>query len=214
MNEIVNLFSAYDIMGHVIPGTIFVYYIQYRFQLSFLEPDNVFVFLVLSFIVGVLIGRISSIVLEKPLSKIVKISHYRFIGTAENIDNSLHSLKSFKNLIRNLISLICLVGIVEVIYLVFYSYSIIRILVVLFFVVVGLFLLIKSYQKSSKYMSKRIFNVITSQNPAIANIQKEEKKFTYCPYCKNRNNIEIENLNYEVCYRCSGRYLISKDSEI
>lgn len=117
MDSLLKVLSTYELFVNLFPGVIFIGLAPESFQ-RMIEKDNAIIFLCISYFIGVIINRISSLVLEWLLVskiKVVKYAPYRDYLNAEAIERSrnehkLDELTRINNLYRALASLcICLI---------------------------------------------------------------------------------------------------------
>ncbi len=106
MNDLLDKLSNYDILNHVIPGSIYLIGLDYLNGTDFMGMDIAY-FILLSFAFGIIIGRIGSLVLQKLLYKFTKEAGepYEEYIKASRKDKKIVLLESTKKEYRNIMSM-------------------------------------------------------------------------------------------------------------
>ena len=157
MEKVFDKISSYNLLNNLIPGTLFAFILESISNISIIQ-ENVFVGIVLYYLIGLVISRFGSICIEPILKKINFISrsdYGAFIKVSQN-DTKIEILSETNNMYRTLASAFIL-------FLLIFLYgffdprlgihSDIRI-ICLFFLLAILFLF--SYKKQSEFIKSRV----------------------------------------------------------
>lgn len=216
MEILLNIIGSYDILGHCIQGILFVHYLQKIYSLTIMTGTFAIDFALIYFI-GLIIGRLGAF-LDKILIKLgdTKIKYFKYMADVENEDKMIQTLKTNKNMLRNFMATILIILVIETFSFVsnirHIEIDIIKRVVAL---VVLLVIFDFSYKRVNNYISKRIFRVVTKNNENCALIETEVimQKYTICPYCGNKNCIDIVGMKNDICYKCGAWYKVSERKE-
>ena len=165
MEKILDKLSSYNIFNYLFPGVLFCV-VADRYLAYPLLQNSIINGLFLYYFIGLVISRFGSIVVEPVLKKtgIIKFADYQDYIKASKDDSKIELLSESNNTYRTLLSallILCVIAIgaklvqSEPRLLDFFKYSILPVLVILFFF---------SYKKQTEYITKRISAVKNSSN--------------------------------------------------
>lgn len=152
MNDLINKISSYNLFNYLLPGAIFVVFIEYSTKYKILQ-ENMIVNAFLVYFIGLVISRVGSLVIEYPLKKIVPHEEYGSFIDACTKDKKIETLSEANNMYRTFISLFTILLIFKLcdsycIWIKNYMfYSLVLLLLVLF---------IAAYIKQARYVGKRV----------------------------------------------------------
>ena len=173
IEKIIEKITTYEILNSIIPGAIYVVLVDRLTRFSF-QGENIFKIIVICYFVGLVIGRIGSLLVEPILCHKTKkgksIAHfvpYNDYVEAEKIDDSGHikELSTINNMYRNLITTMLALFITYIIskiwdcVIVNYLTWIIPVAIVLLII-----LFIFSYRKQTGYINKRVNKVLNDEH--------------------------------------------------
>ncbi|MEE1291331.1 MAG: hypothetical protein UHW86_09915 [Spirochaetota bacterium] len=157
MNELLNKLSEYHFVQSLVPGMIFTYCSKMFYEINFLTDKPIYDFCVI-LIIGLIISRIGSIIVE-PLLKKIKILNFcnysDYIKASQN-DSTIEKLSETNNLYRVIIATFFIL-IVEkfyfilsekIVWLADWSYLLLSVLLIVLFVF--------SYRKQTNFIKQRI----------------------------------------------------------
>ncbi len=157
MNELLNKLSEYHFVQSLVPGMIFTYCSKMFYEINFLTDKPIYDFCVI-LIIGLIISRIGSIIVE-PLLKKIKILNFckysNYIEASQK-DSIIKNLSETNNLYRVIIATF-LVLLVEKLYIFLaekftwlndWFYLIISVLLIVLFIF--------SYRKQTNYIKQRV----------------------------------------------------------
>ena len=155
MNELLNKLSEYHFVQSLVPGMIFTYCSKMFYEINFLTDKPIYDFCVI-LIIGLIISRIGSIIVE-PLLKKIKILNFcnysDYIKASQN-DSTIEKLSETNNLYRVIIATFFIL-IVEkfyfilsekIVWLADWSYLLLSVLLIVLFVFLLIIILMKSFQ--------------------------------------------------------------------
>lgn len=155
MEKLLEKLSSYNIFNYLLPGIIFSVLLE-KTTIYTIIHENIIIEAFLAYFVGLLISRISSLIIEPLLKKVkfVKFADYKdFILASEN-DNKIELLSESNNMYRVFIALFIVLFIVNI-YEQFlqqmlgeYTNFIVIILLLLLFLF--------SYRKQTNYITQRV----------------------------------------------------------
>lgn len=121
MNDIINsLFSklsAYQLLSLMLPGASLLGTMKFVFSIDIKADENIWWFLLASYVVGLIISRIGSLLIEEIFKKIGIIKGYNvgnYIAKRKE-DDMIETLLSFANLYRSFCALSILLIIVTIV---------------------------------------------------------------------------------------------------
>ena len=121
MNDIINsLFSklsAYQLLSLMLPGASLLGTMKFVFSIDIKVDENIWWFLLASYVVGLIISRIGSLLIEEIFKKIGIIKGYNvgnYIAKRKE-DDMIETLLSFANLYRSFCALSILLIIVTIV---------------------------------------------------------------------------------------------------
>jgi magnesium-transporting ATPase (P-type) len=156
MKEILEKISSYNIFNYLLPGALFGFWANNEYNLSM--PSDILTNAFVYYFLGMIISRVGSLIIAPILKKlkITKFEDYKKFVKASKKDEKIDLLSEVNNMYRTIIALIVVVG-----FLKFYNWLEIKIhWLTNWNITIGLvFLLvlfILSYQKQTKFITKRI----------------------------------------------------------
>ena len=98
--------SSYNIFNNLLPGALFIYFLEKSFQIS-LSGTDIVKSLVLYYFIGLIISRVGSIFVE-PLLKLFRLVRFRpytdYISACK-IDQKIELLQEIANMYRTLLTM-------------------------------------------------------------------------------------------------------------
>ena len=157
MDKFLNKLSEYHFIQSLVPGMIFTYCSKSFYEVNFLTDKPVYDFIVI-LIVGLIISRIGSVIVEPLLRKVKILNFCKYTDyiEASQKDSIIRNLSETNNLYRVIIATF-LVLLVEKLYLFFskkfiwlndWTYLIISFLLIVLFIF--------SYRKQTNYIKQRV----------------------------------------------------------
>jgi hypothetical protein len=157
METLLEKISSYQIFNHILPGTIFSYYLSKSFGINF-QNDNMIITFIIYYFIGIIIGRISSIVIE-PLFKKFKMAEYQpyqnFIAASKS-DKKIILFSEFNNMYRSLITMMLLIGLSEIYRIFVQKIEFCSVWKIFVGILILIILFGFSYSKQSKFIFDRI----------------------------------------------------------
>lgn len=155
MEKLLEKLTSYNLFNYLLPGIIFSVLLEKTTNYSIIQ-ENIVVEAFLAYFVGLLISRISSLIIEPILKKVkfVKIADYKDFVLASENDNKIELLSESNNMYRVFISLFVVLIIVNI-----YEQLLQQMLgeYTNFVVIVLLLLLfLFSYRKQTNYITQRV----------------------------------------------------------
>lgn len=155
MEKLLEKLTSYNLFNYLLPGVIFSILLEKTTNYSIIQ-ENIVVEAFLAYFIGLLISRISSLIIEPILKKVkfVKFADYKDFVLASESDNKIELLSESNNIYRVFISLFVVLIIVNI-----YEQLLQQILgeYTNFVVTVLLLLLfLFSYRKQTNYITQRV----------------------------------------------------------
>ena len=159
MDKILEKLSSYNILNNLLPGAVYCYLLELLCNVSLVNDgiiENIFVY----YFVGVVIGRIGSVVIEPICKKIKFVSYasYRLYVEAEKKDKKIEPLLETNNTYRTMVAL-CIVLLLSMLAAFLYrNYEVFK--TVWKYIAIGVLLVLfgASYRKQTKYIKERVEN--------------------------------------------------------
>jgi len=155
MDKLLEKLTSYNLFNYLLPGIIFSVLLEKTTSYSIIHKD-IMIEAFLAYFLGLVISRISSIIIEPLLKKIkfVKFAEYKDFVLASKSDEKIELLSESNNMYRVFVSLFfILIAIVlyeKFLQDIFVEYE-------SFMVIIGLFFIfLFSYRKQTSYITKRI----------------------------------------------------------
>ena len=157
MKELLDKLSSYNIFNFLLPGIIFVYFVD-SLTIYKLTQENLVIGIPFYYFLGLVCSRIGSLIIDPILKKIgfVKFSNYsEFIASSEK-DTKIELLSEINNMYRTFLSVFLLIFVVKL-----YGYLSLNCSFLSanaeYIALFGLtFIFLYSYRKQTKYISSRI----------------------------------------------------------
>jgi len=155
MDKLLEKLTSYNLFNYLLPGIIFSVLLEKITNYSIIQKD-IMIEAFLAYFIGLIISRVSSIVIEPVLKKIkfVKFADYKDFVLASESDKKIELLSELNNMYRVFISLFFILIII-----VLYEKFLQDILVgyTNYIAIIGLLILfLFSYKKQTSYITKRI----------------------------------------------------------
>ncbi len=152
MNDLINKISSYNLFNHLLPGAIFVVFVEYSTHYKILQ-ENMIVNVFLVYFIGLVISRVGSLVIEYPLKKIAPHEEYSSFIDACAKDKKIETLYEANNMYRTFISLFTILLVFQLCdsfceWIKNYTFYILVLLLLVLF--------IAAYVKQAKYIGKRV----------------------------------------------------------
>jgi len=163
MEKLLEKLTSYNLFNYLLPGIIFSVLLEKTTNYSIIHKD-VIIEAFLAYFLGLIISRVSSLVIEPLLKKVkfVKFSDYKDFVSASEHDKKIELLSESNNMYRVFISLFFILIII-----VLYERFLQEILsgYTSYIVISGLLILfLFSYRKQTQYITKRIEIFKNKQN--------------------------------------------------
>lgn len=163
IKELFGMLSKYEIFVNMLPGSMFCVILN-RFTVFSIPYDSIIEFLILSYLFGLLIGRIGSLIVEKIFSSIGSWSVKRALyGDYLKVETNakIKTLNEKNTLYRTMIAMFLVLFIIFFSEAFFQSYiyeymNVIKLVVVL----LVLCLFISSYYKQTNYIRKNVQHLL------------------------------------------------------
>lgn len=175
MEELINKLSSYELFNNLLPGIVFSFMLSKILNIDIIGDIQLIERFLMYYFVGLLIGRIGSLIIE-PLAKKVRIirrAAYKDYLEAEKNDPKIKILSDVNILYRNIVTTFgLLLAIIEIRFL-FWNNSMENLLKVkLYFMnnfpvnllLILLILFILSYRKQTQYIKGRIDGLLKRNN--------------------------------------------------
>lgn len=150
MSELLQKLSTYNIFNYLFPGVVFVILLN-RYTGINLAVDDVILGMFLYYFFGLVLSRISSILIEPALrrTKIVQFSDYARFVRASKLDDKIELLSEVNNMHRTIIAMLVVLLAISIC-----NGSVTCLLTAGLLGIVTLFIL--SYRKQTSFITKRI----------------------------------------------------------
>jgi len=155
LDKLLEKLTSYNLFNYLLPGIIFSVLLEKTTSYSIIHKD-ILIEAFLAYFIGLIISRVSSLVVEPLLKKIkfVKFAEYEDYVLASGSDKKIELLSELNNMYRVFISLFFILTTI-----VLYEKFLQDILVgyTSYIVIIGLLILfLFSYRKQTSYITKRI----------------------------------------------------------
>ncbi len=106
MKDLLDKLSSYNIFNNLLPGIVFVAFAEMFLRRSFVQ-ENLVVGVFLYYFIGLVIGRIGSLVFEPLLKKasFLKFANYKDFVAASKTDAKLEVLSEVNNMYRTFVAM-------------------------------------------------------------------------------------------------------------
>ncbi len=155
MEKLLEKLTSYNLFNYLLPGIIFSVLLETTTNYSIIHKD-IMIEAFLAYFIGLIISRVSSIIIEPLLKKIkfVKFADYKDFVLASESDKKIELLSESNNMYRVFISLFFILTIIilyeKFLQDMFSEYT-------SYIVIIGLLtLFLFSYRKQTSYITKRI----------------------------------------------------------
>ncbi len=157
MKELLDKLSSYNIFNNLLPGIIFVAVGEMFLQRSFMQ-ENLVVGVFLYYFIGLVIGRVGSLVFEPLLKKIsfLEFSNYNDFVSASKSDEKLEVLSEVNNMYRTFIALFAILLVARLYEAVETVLPALKQASPFIAIVAITVLFLISYRKQTSYITKRV----------------------------------------------------------
>lgn len=157
MERIIDKLSNYHIFNYIIPGGLFLILCNNYLNIK-IEQDKIIYFFFISYFIGIIISRVSSLVTEKILCYIFKIkkeNHDNYIAATKK-DEKIEVLMQDMNMYRSICTMLIILLIIKVVKI-FGLYQLIdKDLLILLVFISLIIIFICAYIKQNKYVVSRV----------------------------------------------------------
>lgn len=157
MEKIIDKISNYHIFNYIIPGGLFLILCNNYLNIK-IEQDKITYFFFISYFIGIIISRVSSLVTEKILCYIFKIkkeNYDNYIAAAKK-DENIEVLMQDMNMYRSICTMLIILLIIKVAKI-FRLYQLIdKDLLILLVFISLIIIFICAYIKQNKYVVSRV----------------------------------------------------------
>ena len=157
MERIIDKLSNYHIFNYIIPGGLFLILCNNYLNIK-IEQDKIIYFFFISYFIGIIISRVSSLVTEKILCYIFKIKkeNYDNYIAATKKDEKIEVLMQDMNMYRSICTMLIILLIIKVAKI-FGLYQLIDKDILILLVFISLIIIfICAYIKQNKYVVSRV----------------------------------------------------------
>lgn len=157
MEKIIDKLSNYHIVNYIVPGYIFTKVLAYLLDLKIGNFTDI---IIVSYFVGIVISRISSLLMEKVLYKIFKIKSqpYSLYINASKKDSKIETLTQDLNMYRSFFSAFVTLSIILILKKIYLLLKIDKTLVMWLLLISLSILFAFSYVKQVKFIIERVKN--------------------------------------------------------
>lgn len=157
MKDLFDKISSYNIFNYLLPGVLFVILARALTKYNLVLEDNI-IGAFLYYFVGMTISRFGSLILEPLLKKIrfVKFRDYKKYVTASKNDSKIELLSEVNNTYRTITSMMILLMLLKLYELIDKKLCLSDNLGIAIGLTLILIMFLFSYQKQTKYITKRI----------------------------------------------------------
>ena len=168
MDKLLEKLTSYNLFNYLLPGIIFSVLLEKTTTYSIIHKD-IMIEAFLAYFIGLVISRVSSIIIEPLLKKIkfVKFADYQDFVLASESDKKIELLSESNNMYRVFISLFFILTII-----ILYEKFLQNIITgyTSYIVIIGLLILfLFSYRKQTSYITQRIEIFKNKQNKGQEN---------------------------------------------
>lgn len=165
MEKIIEKISNYHIFNYLVPGYLFLI-ISGNILNKCLIPNNIVYSFFIAYFVGIIISRLSSLVVEKIIINIfdLKNESYDDFVKASRVDNKIDILNQERNMYRSL----CTLMIIELILKIIVAFNLLSVInndIIIILIFLALIIIFTfSFIKQNRYITSRIKVVINRKN--------------------------------------------------
>ena len=172
VDKLAEKISSYGIINNIIPGAVYIAFVE-RFTTFRISPEDVLMQLVLCYFIGMVIGRIGSLWIEKKALKNAAVAFHEDYTKAEILDSDgkVTTLSTINNMYRTFISLpVCVMVTVllDCLWAVIPHFEWIKKAIVILGCVLLIVIFVKSYKKQTGYVASRVQTVLRNQETCNA----------------------------------------------
>lgn len=154
VNSLFNRLSSYQILAILLPGASLLGYMKFYLSIEIKVDENVWWFLLSSYVTGVILSRIGSVVIEGIMKKFSYIKKYdvqRYLIKRKD-DDLVETLLSFANLYRSFSAVFLVLPIISILC----GYNPFKYYLIYFLYIMLLILFINSFYKQYKYFCNAV----------------------------------------------------------
>lgn len=156
MKEIFDKLTSYNLFNYLLPGVIFVFFVDKFTTYSFKE-DNLIIASFLYYFIGMVISRFGSLIVEPVLKKIsfLKFTDYREFVSASKNNAQIEILSEVNNTYRTLSSTFIILLLLKLMEIVESKLPMLQVWNLYVVIVLLLMIFLFSYKKQTQYIRKR-----------------------------------------------------------
>jgi hypothetical protein len=157
MSELFNKLSSYNLFNNLLPGTLFVFLAGQATHHDYIQP-NLPVALALYYLVGLVVGRFGSLVVEPILrrTKFLQFAEYKEFVEASKKDEKIEIMSEVNNMYRTLCSLFSMLLLLVLYTKLTAAFPLIASKTAIILSAALLITFAFSYRKQTQYITKRI----------------------------------------------------------
>lgn len=157
MEKLLDKLSSYNIFNYLLPGIIFLVFIEKLTSFSILN-NELLITAFIAYFTGLIISKIGSLIIEPFFKKIsfVKFSDYQDFVLASKEDKQIEIFSETNNMYRTFISLFIVLIAIKLYekIAIYFSFTQNTTIYILFIILLSIFIF--SYKKQSNYINKRV----------------------------------------------------------
>ena len=157
MEKIIDKISEYEIVNNIIPGAVYIYLLNHICTIQ-IKDEGVIQTIIMSYFIGVVIGRIGSLCMEPIMKKLKFISHadYSKFIDAEKSDNKIQILLRVANMYRTFMSMMLLILITKLLDMWMIKCPVVKGVALWVVIILGILLFFAAFAKQTKIIKKRV----------------------------------------------------------
>jgi len=161
MNDLLSKISSYNLFNYLLPGVLFVFILKNISGYSFIQ-ENIIVGAFIYYFIGLIVSRFGSLVVEPLLKKIsfLKFTDYKDFVVASKEDDVINTLSEANNMYRTFCSLFILLLLFKIYGIIALKFPWLCVYNIYILLILLLIMFLLSYQKQTKYITKRIKSVL------------------------------------------------------
>jgi hypothetical protein len=157
MEKLLEKISSYHLFNNLLPGAVFAFFVDSIGEIQLVREDVILNFFVFYFI-GVIIGRIGSVVVEgiAKITHLVKYAEYSDFVKASDKDKKLQILLADNNMYRTFSALSLSMGLTALYKILLKNFVCLQKINVFILSVLLIVLFALAFRKQTKYISERV----------------------------------------------------------
>lgn len=164
MEKFIDRLSSYNILNNMLPGAVFCYLLNALMNINILQ-DGIVEKLFVYYFVGMIISRISSVIVE-PLCKKIKLvefAPYKEFIKASLKDDKISILSETNNTYRTILSVFLVLLPIKLYLLIVFKFTWLANYTAVIVIILLVILFGYSYRKQTNYVRKRVESVNESE---------------------------------------------------